>query len=255
MTTGRLIRKTLNSVSEGNPMDENVSRDILKAVLADSNLGASKSSIVFSSAAVIATPKKGFFNFSSVVASMAIVSIVAGLGVLTYSPKPKILDINNVASSQMSQTSEIRIAVKDQNHINQIYATDASGEKYVAKYIGQNNYAITVDKNGDYMVQVENAQQEKDVKVVSVNNVDSDGPVVEIHALSGSEIGLKIDDKLSGIDYNKIYAFDKNGNEVKPLSVDKETNVIVFPLIDNSMVFKVYDKAGNYNEYKADLEY
>lgn len=255
MATGRLIRQTLNNVSEANPMDEGASRDILKAILADSKLGVSKSSIVLSSGVVMAAPKKSFFNFSSVVASMAVVSIVAGLGILSYHPKPEILNINNMAGAQMSQTSEIRITVKDQTYIDQIYATDANGEKYMAKYVGQNDYAITVDKNGEYMVQVENTEQEKDVKAVSVNNVDKEGPVVGINAISSSEIGLKIEDKLSGIDYNKIYAFDKNGNEVKPISIDKENNVIRFPLVDKSMVFKLYDKAGNFNEYKADLEY
>lgn len=255
MTTGRLIRKTLNNVSEANPMDEGTSRDILQAILADSKLGSNTSSVVFSSGVAMAAPKKGFFNFSSVVASVAIVSIVAGLGVLTYHPKPKILDINNMASSQMSQTSEIRIDVKDQNHVNEIYATDANGEKYIAKYVGENKYAITVDKNGEYMVQVENAQKEKDVKVVSVNNVDKEGPVVSLQAISSSEIGIKIDDKRSGVDYDKIYAYDQSGNEVKPISIDKDNNVVRFPLTDKRMVFKVYDKAGNYNEYKADLEF
>ena len=76
-----------------------------------------------------------------------------------------------------------------------------------------------------------------------VVNVTADESVME-----NGKLILTIEDSISGINYDSIYATDDSGTKILPDSCDKENGEVTFKLEEGSLTVYVEDMAGNPNQ-------
>ncbi len=93
-----------------------------------------------------------------------------------------------------------------------------------------------------------NGMQAQDIEHIAVlddtaPSFDEDSVVME-----NGKLTVTLDDSISGVNYNSIYATDDAGTKVLPESCDQETGEITFKLEESSLTVYVEDMAGNPNQ-------
>ena len=93
-----------------------------------------------------------------------------------------------------------------------------------------------------------NGMQAQDIEHIAVlddtaPSFDEDSAVME-----NGKLTVTLDDSISGVNYNSIYATDDAGTKVLPESCDQETGEITFKLEEGSLTVYVEDMAGNPNQ-------
>lgn len=93
-----------------------------------------------------------------------------------------------------------------------------------------------------------NGMQAQDVEHIAV--LDDTAPSFDEESviMENGELVVTLEDSISGINYDSIYATDDAGTKVLPESCDKETGEITFKLEEGSLTVYVEDMAGNPNQ-------
>ena len=108
------------------------------------------------------------------------------------------------------------------------------------------SFAIQPNSNGLMTVTVTLANNQYQTQTIEVKGFDRDAPSLLSHALRDGKLYLKITDgEGSGLDLQHIRAIDENGDTVKLLSYDEETQELVFDYTRRSMNLFIPDLAGN----------
>lgn len=106
-------------------------------------------------------------------------------------------------------------------------------------------YSIEPTANGEMEVTVTLINRQALTKSITVDNVDSNTPMVMDSRMENGIIYLYIADEESGIDYDAIHGVTLGGQPVKPASVNSQEGFITFERQKESLNVFIPDLAGN----------
>ena len=106
-------------------------------------------------------------------------------------------------------------------------------------------YEAQVDQNGviDLTITTKNGQLNQGQIAVSV--IDQQSPTIVDDYQAGGMVYVTLEDDLSGVDFNSIYAIDADGNRIRPERVDPKHRQVAFALPTQSITLFIPDHKGN----------
>ncbi|MEG0689598.1 MAG: hypothetical protein RR466_13030 [Hungatella sp.] len=110
---------------------------------------------------------------------------------------------------------------------------------------GKNTYTATVSHNGILDVYVENFNGMATTAYEHVNVLDEDPPSVLDYLMEDDILTLNLSDSQSGIDYTSIHAINAQGMNIPPLSVNKATATVTFPMDSDDLTVFAKDLSAN----------
>ena len=93
-----------------------------------------------------------------------------------------------------------------------------------------------------------NGMQAQDIEHIAVLDDTAPSFDEENVVMENGKLILTIEDSISGINYDSIYATDDSGTKILPDSCDKENGEVTFKLEEGSLAVYVEDMAGNPNQ-------
>ena len=93
-----------------------------------------------------------------------------------------------------------------------------------------------------------NGMQAQDIEHIAVLDDTAPSFDEENVVMENGKLILTIEDSISGINYDSIYATDDSGTKILPDSCDKENGEVTFKLEEGSLTVYVEDMAGNPNQ-------
>lgn len=109
----------------------------------------------------------------------------------------------------------------------------------------RNIYSIEPNKNGTMTITVLLANSQSAQSVTSVENVDTQSPVVVSNRKTNDLLILELSDDTSGIDYKNIYGLNLNGDKLFPTAYDPRKGSVTFKFPESSINIYIPDFAGN----------
>lgn len=107
------------------------------------------------------------------------------------------------------------------------------------------SYTATVYNNGSIEATVLNLNGMSATAFEHVNVLDDNPPSVENASVVDGILTLTVTDSQSGVDFDSIYALDPAGEQVGPVSVNRDANTLSYKMESGSLTVVALDKAGN----------
>jgi RNA polymerase sigma-70 factor (ECF subfamily) len=114
-------------------------------------------------------------------------------------------------------------------------------------------YSAEIRENGIYMVRVTDVNGRSAEKPVKIENIDSVCPEYLSYEENNGGMILKFSDAVSGIDWDQLAFTDRNGRRVEPKGTDELAGTALIDKKDFPLEAHVEDEAGNYGNYRIDL--
>lgn len=147
-------------------------------------------------------------------------------------------------SSQYTFNPVYRMEVNSFMLVDRVTAT-IDGHNVPVYEVDSHVYSIEPPINGTMEVTVTLLNHQTSTQYVDVTTVDREVPVATACNKDGDLIYLYLSDEISGVDYDKMQAFDLDGKEVVPISIDTENNCVTFKDVKDTLNVYVPDIAGN----------
>ena len=107
-------------------------------------------------------------------------------------------------------------------------------------------YEATLTTNGGLSVEAINLNGMRKIAYDQIDSIDTTPPLIlDPEETENSKVSISLEDDQSGIDFDKLYAIDARGNNIRPELIDKENSSVVFPYDTDSLEIHVVDKVGN----------
>ncbi len=107
------------------------------------------------------------------------------------------------------------------------------------------SYTATVYKNGSVEAAVKNFNGMTATVFEQVNVLDDLPPSVESASVVDGILTLTVADSQAGVDFDSIYALDASGDQIEPVSVNRDTNTLSYKIESGSIQIVALDRAGN----------
>ena len=118
--------------------------------------------------------------------------------------------------------------------------------KPVSVYENDNRvFSITPTENGKLDVRVTLSNRQYNVAEDNVEGIDVDKPEFISSSKKGDTLVIMVSETGSGLDPDNIYAVTSGGETFKPLSIDFEKQIIVFPFPQESFTVFISDYKEN----------
>ena len=90
---------------------------------------------------------------------------------------------------------------------------------------------------------------------VQVSLLDRTGPVIDKDSvdIGSGYVEFQVSDTQSGVSFDSIYGVDSDGDNVKPIDINKESGVVTMPMKAESITVYLSDQAGNQSTGKFSL--
>lgn len=184
--------------------------------------------------------KNNISTFSKAALSISVIATIAYGAYLSNTNTINV--IKDILYIQDITNSNIEVTVLTSKDIQDSNITITEENKEIAYVVEDKKIKFEVIKNGDYTVNIDDTKE----KIV-IDNIDKEYPILLDTKYENNILSFKLEDNLSGIDYEKSYIVDKN-KEMLPK--DFKINNIE----SNEILIVVYDKVGNMVEYEIHID-
>lgn len=106
-------------------------------------------------------------------------------------------------------------------------------------------YTVTITKNGLLEASVVNMNGMKTAQFEHIDILDDNPPAIENAQVDEGVVTLTVIDSQSGVNFDSIYAVDSSGNQVLPITADRQSNTLSFPIDPEGLLVNAQDRAGN----------
>lgn len=106
-------------------------------------------------------------------------------------------------------------------------------------------YTIPIYKNGLLEANVTNLNGMVSAEFVQIDILDDNPPTIEDAQIADGVVRVTVTDSQSGVNFDSIYAVNTNGEQLVPLTVDRETNTLSFEMDPAGLQVFAQDRAGN----------
>ena len=107
------------------------------------------------------------------------------------------------------------------------------------------HYTIEPTRNGKLEVTVGLFNHQESSQSVDVTTVDAEGPKLTGSSTDGKTVTLKVNDEGIRVDFEGVYALDRSGKLIKPVSCDKDSGEVVFAYPKEKIDVYIPDNIGN----------
>ena len=126
------------------------------------------------------------------------------------------------------------------------YVTASLDGKAIPVYEADSHtYMVEPTRNGTLEIEVSLFNAQKVKKTIKISGIDEDAPSIKSSKAEDGRLKLYVEDGKGDIDYETVYATDKNGETIKPLSYNKGKGEIVLPYPDSDWDVYISDVTGN----------
>lgn len=154
--------------------------------------------------------------------------------------KVQIINADEYTNKQV----EIKITarVKDGSHLEAGYE---DGEKLKITQKSRTSFTVQARRNGKIRISLKNGGTVRDIKEISVKQIDRKPPVIKNAVHQGTALRVYLEDDASGVDYQKIEA-KQDGKFVQIAEINYSENYIELPgIASGSIQLVLKDMAGN----------
>lgn len=123
-----------------------------------------------------------------------------------------------------------------------------NGEPLELEQLSKKTYKATITQNGTVEVSLEHFNGMVTSTFEHVSVLDDEPPAVSKYSVADGILSITLSDSQSGVDFSSIYAVDSTGVNMAPLSVDKLTSEVTFPIDDEGLTLFASDMAGKQAE-------
>lgn len=106
-------------------------------------------------------------------------------------------------------------------------------------------YTIPIYRNGLLEANVTNLNGMVSAEFVQIDILDDNPPTIEDAQIADGIVRVTITDSQSGVNFDSIYAVNASGEQLVPLTVDRETNTLSFEMDPAGLQVFAQDRAGN----------
>lgn len=153
---------------------------------------------------------------------------------------PEIMTLKQIDSASPTYSMNVESLLP----VTSVVAT-IDGENVPVYEKATHEYSIEPSKVGEMLVTVKCVNRQYAQKKIKVTNIDKQAPTISTSKKSGGKIYIYLEDNLSGVDYNNIYAKTTSNKTIDPESFNEEKSMVVFTYPSESINIFVPDKAGN----------
>lgn len=182
------------------------------------------------------------------------IASVAGITMMATSfidINPSIERINTVSSEPyINHPALIEVYVSHESEVAEVLGISHEGQTYKGVLTKENIYTIEVDKNSSYDILLKKDRKVIEKKKIEVDSIDMEQPFLSHNELGENQILLTVIDEISGIDYEKTSMVSASGEKINPINIEKNTGQFIYTFSGETLIFKVFDKAGNTHSYK-----
>lgn len=161
--------------------------------------------------------------------------------VTTASPKIQL----TVEDTTDYKTVDISFQISSLIPVKEMTATLESQPLELAK--DGRTYRATLGDNGTLAIYVKSWNGMVDRANEAIAVLDDASPVIDEddYVMEGGKLEVTLTDSQSGINYDSIHGTDSDGNQIKPVSMNKETGRVVFNMDTDSLEVYAEDMVGN----------
>lgn len=151
------------------------------------------------------------------------------------------------------KSASIRIRLHSLLPIKNVKAT-LEGEPVELKQDGE-DYIASLSDNGNLNIRAESINWMSDSVNVQVSLLDRTGPVIDKDSvdIGSGYVEFQVSDTQSGVSFDSIYGVDSDGDNVKPIDINKESGGVTMPMKAESITVYLSDQAGNQSTGKFSL--
>ncbi len=106
-------------------------------------------------------------------------------------------------------------------------------------------YTLQPGEEGIMNVKITTLNRQYITKKIHVTSVDNVTPFVVDSMRDGDKFYLYVDDNISGVDYETVYAQGADSKKIMPIQIDEKKGMIVFKYPSESINIFISDMAGN----------
>lgn len=243
------IRTALYEAAASLALDSQAALDSLLITLGSANFDTN---ILWKPFALLSV-KPGISKFQQVAAFMGGGTAVGVTGVMIALSTLTPVFVSSSVPDSYRKEAVITVQMKQIPKISQVYAIDPSGTMYDSTRSADGTYKIKALQNGTYTITAVGNNNKTTQLDVVVSCIDNELPAVKEYFRDGDNIVILFSDDKSGVDLSSAYMLTKKGNKLKPTSINKKKNQVVFPFPDESCRLFVSDKVGNVSRNKVDV--
>ena len=191
--------------------------------------------------------KNGNTNFGRILLCYILPFIVVNLAIffiVTATPRIEM----NVSDTTDYKTIDVSFKIHSLLPLKKMTTTLESEPIEFKKEKGVYHAVLTTNGTLEVYALSLNGMQAQDVEHIAVLDDTAPSFDEESVVMEDGTLVVTLDDSISGINYDSIYATNDAGTKVLPESCDKETGEITFKLEEGSLTVYVEDMAGNPNQ-------
>lgn len=143
------------------------------------------------------------------------------------------------------KTTTASITVKSLFPIKE-FSSSQEGTPLLLTETKKGQYTADIVRNGVIEIYAKGLNGMAVTKYEHVNILDDVAPLVgETYSIQDGILSMSLEDSQSGVDFQSVFAATPSGQTLVPLSADRQTGVLTFPMEEEFLVIYASDLAGN----------
>lgn len=169
--------------------------------------------------------------------------VINGILFVLVASKPKI-NIQ-VANTKDYKTTTASITVESLFPVKE-FVSSQEGTPLPLTETKKGQYTADIVRNGVIEIYAKGLNGMAVTKYEHVNILDDVAPLVgETYSIQDGILTMTLEDSQSGVDFQSVFAATSSGQTLLPLSADRQTGVLTFPMEEDLLIIYANDLAGN----------
>lgn len=168
--------------------------------------------------------------------------IVNGIIFFLVTTKPKYEVV--IEGTNDYRTTDVTFTIKSVMPLKEVTIKMDSEPLDLVK-VGKKKYRATIRHNGSLEIYMKNFNGMALLEYEHIDILDDEPPSIEDYSSDDGILSFTVVDVQSGVDYASISAVTPSGQNIAPLSTDRATGRVSFPLDPEGLTVSVKDMSGN----------
>ncbi len=150
----------------------------------------------------------------------------------------------DVADTADYRTTELTFTITSRMPLKSVTIT-LDGQPLDLTQAGKRSYKATIVQNGVLEIHMENFNGMAITGYEVIDILDKESPDVISYSVNEGLLTLTLSDTQSGIDYDHLTATTSDGRIITPVSINRESGIVIFQMDPNGLAVSILDMSGN----------
>ncbi|MCI8517883.1 MAG: hypothetical protein HFG75_13625 [Hungatella sp.] len=142
------------------------------------------------------------------------------------------------------RTTDITFTIKSVMPLKEV-TIKMDSEPLDLEKVGKKKYRATITHNGSLEIYMKNFNDMALLDYEYIDILDNESPIIEDAVSEEGVLSFTVSDTQSGVDFTSICGITSTGEQILPLSADRTTGRVSFPIDSNGLIVQVKDMTGN----------